>query len=141
MDVAQKISVLEEQLNNFDLKTRTQALAELTALARQGRIELSPPADVANMHCHTFFSFNGYGHSPTSLAWLGKKRGFKLMGIVDFDVLDAVDEFLTTCDMVGLRGSAGSCGRASAWWFRAARCDRSAAGSANATCSSPAWPC
>ena len=29
------------------------------------------------------------------------------MGIVDFDVLDAVDEFLDACDLVGVRGSAG----------------------------------
>jgi hypothetical protein len=29
------------------------------------------------------------------------------MGIVDFDVLDGVDEFLHACDMVSLRGSAG----------------------------------
>jgi hypothetical protein len=59
------------------------------------------------MHCHTFFSFNAYGHSPTSLAWLAKRRGFKLMGIVDFDVLDGVDEFLNACELVGVRGSAG----------------------------------
>ncbi len=59
------------------------------------------------MHCHTFFSFNAYGHSPTSLAWLAARRGFSLMGIVDFDVLDGVDEFLAACDIVGVRGSAG----------------------------------
>ena len=29
------------------------------------------------------------------------------MGIVDFDVLDGVDEFLGACDAVGLRGSTG----------------------------------
>jgi hypothetical protein len=29
------------------------------------------------------------------------------MGIVDFDTLDGVDEFLDACDLVGLRGSAG----------------------------------
>ncbi len=59
------------------------------------------------MHCHTFFSFNAYGHSPTSLAWLAKKCGYQAIGTVDFDVLDAVDEFLTACDMVGVRGSTG----------------------------------
>ena len=59
------------------------------------------------MHCHTYFSFNAYGHSPTSLAWLAKRRGFRLMGIVDFDVLDGVDEFLDACELVGVRGSAG----------------------------------
>jgi hypothetical protein len=79
----------------------------LVSLAQQGSIQLKPEADVANMHCHTFFSFNAYGHSPTSLAWLAKRRGFKLMGIVDFDVLDGVDEFLTACDLVEVRGSTG----------------------------------
>jgi len=79
----------------------------LVALAQQGAVPLEPEADVANMHCHTFFSFNAYGHSPTSLAWLAKRRGFKLMGIVDFDVLDGVDEFLDACEAVGMRGSAG----------------------------------
>jgi hypothetical protein len=29
------------------------------------------------------------------------------MGIIDFDVLDGVDEFLDACDVVGLRGTAG----------------------------------
>jgi hypothetical protein len=77
----------------------------LVALAQRGAVPLEPEAEVANMHCHTFFSFNAYGHSPTSLAWLAKRRGFKLMGIVDFDVLDGVDEFLSACDAVGVRGS------------------------------------
>jgi hypothetical protein len=76
-------------------------------LTQQGAVPLEPEADVANMHCHTFFSFNAYGHSPTSLAWLAKRRGFRLMGIVDFDVLDGVDEFLDACELVGVRGSAG----------------------------------
>ena len=103
----QKITTLEAQLNDFSLDIRTGALHELMALVDRGLLQVPPAADIANMHCHTFFSFNGYGHSPTSLAWLGRRRGFKLMGIVDFDVLDAVDEFLAACDVVGLRGSAG----------------------------------
>ncbi len=75
------------------------ALAELIALAKRGEAPCEPARDVVNMHCHTFFSFNAYGHSPTSLAWLAKKRGFAAVGIVDFDVLDAVDEFLAACDL------------------------------------------
>jgi hypothetical protein len=59
------------------------------------------------MHSHTFFSYNGYGFSPTALAWLAKKEGYKLFGIVDFDVLDGVDEFLSACDLAGIRGSCG----------------------------------
>jgi hypothetical protein len=59
------------------------------------------------MHCHTFFSFNAYGYSPTGLAWLAKKYGFAAVGIVDFDVLDGVEEFLAACDLAGVRGSTG----------------------------------
>lgn len=59
------------------------------------------------MHCHTFFSFNAYGYSPAGLAWLAKRRGFAAIGIVDFDVLDGVEEFLDACEIAGVRGSAG----------------------------------
>jgi hypothetical protein len=86
---------------------RADALGELVSLANDGKIEMETEADVANMHCHTFFSYNGYGYSPSYLAWLAKRRGFRLMGTVDFDVLDAVDEFLHACDLVGVRGSSG----------------------------------
>lgn len=83
------------------------ALAELVDLVARGQIDVATEASVVNLHCHTFFSFNAYGYSPAALAWLAKVRGFYAVGIVDFDVLDAVDEFLTACDLVGVRGSAG----------------------------------
>ncbi len=102
-----EITTLEHQLNDFNLATRTNALAQLVALADRGEAPCEPVRDVVNLHCHTFFSFNAYGHSPTSLAWLAKKRGFAAVGIVDFDVLDAVDEFLVACDLADVRGSAG----------------------------------
>ena len=98
---------LEQDLNSFDPALRAKALSELALQLQQGNVEVPTGNDLVNMHCHTFFSFNAYGHSPSSLAWLGRTRGYKLMGIVDFDVLDGVDEFLDACDTVGLRGSAG----------------------------------
>ena len=70
-------------------------------------MQCEPEKPIVNMHCHTFFSFNAYGHSPTSLAWLAKKTGFRAIGIVDFDVLDGVEEFLGACEVAGVRGSAG----------------------------------
>jgi hypothetical protein len=103
----QHFEALETNLNHFDPAVRAAALRELVELTRQNAVELAPEANISNMHCHTFYSFNAYGHSPSSLAWLGKRRGFKLMGIVDFDVLDGVDEFLGACELVALRGSAG----------------------------------
>ncbi|GAB4446140.1 MAG: hypothetical protein Kow0031_28740 [Anaerolineae bacterium] len=102
-----QITTLETQLNDFNLATRTEALHELLRLAGQGRVEVAAPREVANMHCHTFFSFNGYGYSPSALAWLARKNGYKLIGMIDFDVLDGVDEFLAACDATGVRGSTG----------------------------------
>ena len=98
---------LEARLNDFAPDVRAGALAELVALARRDAVPMEPEAEMANVHCHTFFSFNAYGYSPTGLVWLARRRGFRLLGIVDFDVLDGVDEFLAACDVAGVRGSAG----------------------------------
>lgn len=105
--IERRITELEAQLKDFAPQVRARALGELASLAQRGLVSVEPPAEVANMHCHSFFSYNAYGHSPSSLAWLARQRGFKLMGIVDFDVLDGVDEFLDACAQVGVRGSAG----------------------------------
>jgi hypothetical protein len=52
-----------------------------------------PPAGTdVNLRCHTTFSYNAYGYSPSKLAWLaGRALGNRR--IVDFDVLDGLDEF------------------------------------------------
>jgi hypothetical protein len=105
--VSERVAELERQLNDFDPTRRAGALSELIALAERGEVPMQPPSRVANMHCHTFFSYNAYGYSPTALAWLAKRRGFELMGSVEFDVLDSVDEFLDACEAVGVRASTG----------------------------------
>ena len=102
-----EVEKLEAALNSYPEAVRAQALSELDKLACQGEVELEPQGEIANMHCHTFFSFNAYGYSPSGLAWLAKRRGIKLLGIVDFDVLDGVEEFLQACELIGVRGSAG----------------------------------
>ena len=94
---------LEAQLNDFSPAKRTQALEALIASGEPAGAR----QEAVNLHCHTFFSFNAYGYSPTGLAWLARQRGFKALGIVDFDVLDGVDEFLDACELLGVRGSAG----------------------------------
>ena len=78
----------------------------MLALAKAGAVSLPAERDIANMHCHTFYSFNAYGHSPTSLVWLAKTLALKLIGMVDFDTLDGVDEFLEACETADVRGSA-----------------------------------
>lgn len=101
------LPTLESQLNDFSPVARAQALSALDDLAHRGAAALETEREVANLHCHTFFSFNAYGYSPSGLAWLAKRQGFKLLGIVDFDVLDAVEEFLQACERLEVRGSAG----------------------------------
>ena len=101
------LNKLETKLDSFDLTTRQTALQELMALVNASDMHLPPKKEIANLHCHTFFSYNTFGFSPTHIAWLGKKLGIKFMGIVDFDVLDGVDEFLEACRITGICGSAG----------------------------------
>ncbi len=101
------IPALEQGLNSFDPAERRAAVAELARLAETGEIAIPPERPVANLHAHTFFSFNAYGYSPSAIAWLAKKQGYRLIGIVDFDVLDGVSEFLDACEALGVRGSAG----------------------------------
>jgi len=103
----EQITHLESRLNDFEPAVRAAALSDLLALSEAGQVELHVGSDVANMHCHTFYSFNAYGHSPTSIAWLARRSGWLAAGIVDFDVLDGVGEFLNACEQTAVRGSAG----------------------------------
>jgi len=107
VDYQKSLNELEKNLDSFDLATRQIALQELMALVDNSDNLLPPEKEVANLHCHTFFSYNTFNFSPTHIAWLGKKMGIKFMGIVDFDVLDGVDEFLKACRIAGICGSAG----------------------------------
>ena len=97
----------EKKLNHFDEMVRESALKQIAQRLKTGEITTPSEMDVVNMHCHSFHSFNGYGYSPSALAWLAKREGYKVIGIVDFDTLDGVDEFLYACDILGVRASAG----------------------------------
>ena len=107
MNEAKMYTALERQLDDFDPSARRAALDALLKAADAGEIELPPQGRAFNLHCHSFFSYNGYGYSPTALAWKGRAAGLCAMGLVDFDVLDGVDEFLEACGRLGLRACAG----------------------------------
>jgi hypothetical protein len=94
---------LEKQLDSFDPTARRQALLELCGLAESGQISLAAAGTDVNLHAHTFFSYNAYGYSPSKYAWLARKAGLAAAGIVDFDVLDALEEFLEAGRLVGLK--------------------------------------
>lgn len=95
---------LETQLDDFDRRTRREALTALTKLAATGAARLPAPGSEVNLHAHTFYSYNAYGYSPSKVAWLSRKAGLEMAGIVDFDVLDGADEFLEAADLLGLKG-------------------------------------
>jgi hypothetical protein len=94
---------LERQLDSFDPQQRRSALSDLWRQAQQGQVVLPKAGSDVNVHAHTFFSYNAYGYSPSKYAWLARKAGLAVAGIVDFDVLDAADEFLEAGRIVGLK--------------------------------------
>jgi hypothetical protein len=102
-----EIKKFETSLNSMDPAKRGGALAGLKDLAGNGEIPVKQTGKNHNMHCHTFFSYNGYGFSPSRVAWHSKKEGFFAAGIVDFDTLDGADEFLKACSLLDIRGICG----------------------------------
>jgi hypothetical protein len=98
---------LEQKLDSFDSAERKQALTSLCEKAATGEIALPEAGKAVNMHCHTFFSYNTYSYSPSKFAWLARKAGLAVAQVVDFDVLDAVDEFLEAAKMLNLKGCGG----------------------------------
>jgi hypothetical protein len=98
---------LEQQLDSFNLAQRQNILQSLLEKIHAGLITFPPPAEIVNLHCHTFFSYNCYGYSPTKFAYLAKKSALAFAGIVDFDVLDGLDEFLNASSLLQLKASVG----------------------------------
>src|SRR5581483_1610631 len=98
-----QIEKLEQQLDSFNSAQRKDALAQLWDLAKAGKVQIAEPTSDVNLHSHTFFSYNAYGYSPSKFAWLARKRGLGAAGIVDFDVLDAVEEFWAAGKLIGLK--------------------------------------
>ncbi|MFH1371479.1 MAG: hypothetical protein ABII09_09385 [Planctomycetota bacterium] len=101
------IEELEARLDSFEPGQRMEAIEELCEKVSRGQIELPKSGGDVNLHCHTFFSYNSYGHSPSKFAWLAKEKGLAVAGVVDFDVLDGLQEFLEAAKMLGLKGCAG----------------------------------
>ena len=69
------IEELEQKLDSFNPAERKQALSTLCEKVRAGEIILPEPGTDVNLHCHTFFSYNSYGYSPSKFAWLARKAG------------------------------------------------------------------
>ena len=96
------IKELEKLLDSFNPEERYDALTEIAEALADGEITVPDPKPENNLHYHTFFSYNAYAWSPCRIAWEAKKYGLFAAGIVDFDVIDGMDEFLAAGEMLGL---------------------------------------
>jgi hypothetical protein len=94
---------LEHELDDFDPGRRREALAALWRNVESAKEVLPEPGAEVNLHAHSFFSYNAYGYSPSRFAWAARKRGLAAAGVVDFDVLDGVEEFIAAGRLIGLR--------------------------------------
>ncbi len=90
------------ELDSFNPSVRADALCALSAQIDSGEICLPPVKSEVNLHYHTFFSYNADGWSPSRVAWEARKYGLAVAGIVDFDVLDGMEEFLSAGELLGL---------------------------------------
>lgn len=98
---------LEEGLDSFDSTVRRHSLEKLAARVRSGEIRVPSPKPEVNLHYHTFYSFNANNWSPSRIAWESFKYGLEVAGIVDFDVLDGMEEFLDAGELLGLKTVVG----------------------------------
>lgn len=103
----EELRPLEQELNSPKRAVRKNALAEIAELCRSRKIPLEPAGMLHNMHCHTCYSYNGYGYAPAYIAYLAKKSGWLAAGIIDFDVLDAVEEFRESAEELDVNYSCG----------------------------------
>lgn len=94
---------METALDDFDPAVRRGALEKLHSL----NVPAADPGENVNLHTHTFFSYNASGWSPSRFAWEAHRAGLQAAGIIDFDVLDGMEEFLSACELLGLRGTGG----------------------------------
>lgn len=85
-------------LNDFKMETRREALKAFLSQA-----QFSQPGTLFNMHCHSFFSYNADGWSPSRIAWECRQRGLCAAALCDFDVLDGLEEFLAAGRSLALR--------------------------------------
>ncbi len=102
-----EVEKIENQLDDFHYEARKNAFLELKAWAERGEISFPEPSPQVNLHFHTFFSFNAYGYSPLHIIWCSRIAGLAMAGSVDFDVLDAMEEFLWGGFEIGLPVSSG----------------------------------
>lgn len=99
------INTLENRLNDPDRQIRMEAVVDIKNSLSGGQLEAGSRQDNCNLHAHSFYSYNTHNFSPSALAWLARREGIGVMGIVDFDTLEGNDEFLWACDQLEVCGT------------------------------------
>lgn len=89
-------------LSSFNRNERKAALSSLLSSPSANEF-----AGLVNLHFHSFFSFNCENWSPQRIAWEARRQWLFAAGIIDFDVLDGLDEFTEACLQLQLRHSVG----------------------------------
>ena len=92
----------EDPCSHFDSNVRAEALQKEAAES-----DFPPPTTWVNAHAHTFYSFNYKGYSPSRFALEAKRAGLEMGGIVDFDVLDGLQEFWQASRLLDLKACVG----------------------------------
>lgn len=103
MSKPEAIEKLTAELDRLDEKVREAAWNRFKNVAAEIAAEADADDRPGNLHAHTFYSFNCNGYSPTSVALRAKLHGMEVAGIVDFDVLDGMDEFHRAGSQLNLR--------------------------------------
>ena len=90
----------DTQIDSFNPNERKAALQELIACT-----EFPDAGELYNMHCHSFYSYNSEGWSPSHIAFNCAEAGLYAAALCDFDVLDGLEEFLEAGRILGLRAA------------------------------------
>ena len=107
MNAKELLESLHQRLVSFDAAERKAALLEFKEKFSRTPEAQTPESPAYNLHCHTFYSFNGYGYSPSYLACWAKTERLFAVGKIEFDVLDGADEFLDAARLLELRAACG----------------------------------
>lgn len=102
-----ELEALEKKLDEKEAGRRAEAVQEIRKLLAKGSLALESRPGSFNLHAHSFFSYNGEGFSPSHLVWMAKKMGLDMIGLVDFDILDGVDELFEAAAQLGVAVIAG----------------------------------
>jgi hypothetical protein len=96
---------LIEQLGHPRSEKRLEAISELSARLRAGKIPQPEAGEDVNNHIHTIYSFSPY--SPAEAVWRSFNAGLRTAGIMDHDSIGGAEEFIEAGRMIRLATTIG----------------------------------